>query len=105
MHNTFDCITFFTLYRYYDHVVSASSLANMKRSMFILSFFIFSTAAVKKLLDHRFVNRVQEKTQSVEENGVETRVTTVKVFWSLYEGGYVFGKKRLIGKRENGKYR
>ena len=73
-------------------MVSALSLANKKRSMFILSFFIFSTAAVKKLPDHRFVNRVQEKTQSVEENGVETRVTTVKVFWSLYKGGYVFGK-------------
>ena len=41
------------------------------------------------------MNRVQEKTHSVEENGVETQVTTVKVFWSLYEGGYVYRKKRM----------
>ena len=98
----------YNFYIYYDNVVSASSLAKMKRSIvsiIILCFLISSTAAVKKLPEHLFVNRIQEKTHSVEEDGVETEVTTIKVFWSLYEGGYVFGKKRLIGKRENGKYR
>ena len=78
-------------------MISASSLAKMERSIVsivILSFLITSTAAVKKLPEHLFVNRVQEKTHSVEENGVETQVTTVKVFWSLYEGGYVYRKKR-----------
>ena len=87
-----------SLNRYYDNVISASSLAKMERSIVsivILSFLITSTAAVKKLPEHLFVNRVQEKTHSVEENGVETQVTTVKVFWSLYEGGYVYRKKRM----------
>ena len=84
--------------RYYDHVISASSLAKMERSIVsivILSFLITSTAAVKKLPEHLFVNRAQEKTHSVEKNRVETQVTTVKVFWSLYEGGYVYRKKRM----------
>ena len=63
-------------------------------SIVILSFLITSTAAVKKLPEHLFVNRAQEKTHSVEKNRVETQVTTVKVFWSLYEGGYVYQKKK-----------
>ena len=31
-------------------------------------------------------------------------ILVVRVFWSLVEGDYVYGKKRIIGKRENGRY-
>ena len=48
------------------------SLAMMKSCMIILFLFVYSTA-VKKLSEHRFVSRTQEKTTTVVENGVEIR--------------------------------
>ena len=85
-------------------MISAMSLA-MMRSCIVIIFLFVCSAAVKKLPEHRFVSRTQEKTTTGVENGVEIRKTTIKVLWSLYEGLYVYGKKRLIGKRESGHYR
>ena len=58
-----------------------------------LVFLNYFHGCCKKAAGASFVNRAQEKTHSVEKNRVETQVTTVKVFWSLYEGGYVYQKK------------
>ena len=59
----------------------------------IIIFLFVCSAAVKKLPEHRFVSRTQEKTTTVVENGVEIRKNTIKVLWSLYEGMYVSGEK------------
>ena len=52
-------------------LISALSLAKMKRCMLLIFLFV-CFMAVKKLPEHRFVTRTQEKITTLVENGVET---------------------------------
>ena len=52
---------------------------------------------------HEFRARTHEGSKTIVQDGVKKKISVERVFWSLVEGDYVYGKKRIIGKRENGK--
>ena len=62
-------------------------------------------SAMKKPPAHQFISRTHDGKKTVVTDGVKTRVSVIKVFWSMIEGDYIYGKKRIIGKRENAFYR
>ena len=53
---------------------------------------------------HEFRARTHESSKTIVQDGEKKKILVVRVFWSLVEGDYVYGKKRIIGKRENGRY-
>ena len=86
-------------------MISIRRTAIMK-SHIILSVFLFNVLfAMKKPPDHQFLSRNHDGKKTIVTDGVKTKVSVSKVFWSMIEGDYIYGKKRVIGKRENGFYR
>ena len=68
--------------------------------------FLFNVlSAMKKPPDHQFISRNHDGKKTIVTDGVKTKVSVSKVFWSMIEGDYIYGKKRIIGKRENAFYR
>ena len=60
----------------------------------ILSVFLFNVIfAMKKPLDHQFLSRNHDGKKTIVTDGVKTKVSVSKVFWSMIEGDYIYGKK------------
>ena len=89
----------------YLFVVSVSSLAMMCRHTIIIFIFFVTVIAVNQPPPHSFVSRTHEGSKTFVKDGEISKVSISKVFWTLQEGGYTYGKKRVFGNRENGYYR
>ena len=47
-------------------------------------------------LSHEFRVRTHEGSKTIVQDGVKKKISVVRVFWSMVEGDYVYGKKRII---------
>ena len=74
--------------------------------MIVFFLFLFVLPCASSLPpSHEFRARTHEGSKTIVQDGVKKKISVERVFWSLVEGDYVYGKKRIIGKRENGRYR
>ena len=75
----------------------------------IATFLLFSVTLIAAVNQppprDSFVSRTHQGSKTVVNDGERTKVSISKVFWTLQEGGYTYGKKRVFGNRENGYYR
>ena len=84
---------------------SVSNLAIMNSHVIIIVFlFVLNCAAIDPP-SHEFRVRTHEGSKTIVQDGVKKKISVMRVFWSLVEGDYMYGKKRIIGKREHGEYR
>ena len=73
--------------------------------MIVFFLFLFVLPCASSLPpSHEFRARTHEGSKTIVQDGVKKKISVERVFWSLVEGDYVYGKKRIIGKRENGRY-
>ena len=64
--------------------------------VFSLFLFVFHYAAILPTPSHEFCARTHEASKTIVQDGVKKKISVVRVFWSLVEGDYVYGKKRII---------
>ena len=50
---------------------------------------------MKKPPDHQFISRNHDGKKTIVTDGVKTKVSVSQVFWSMIEGDYIYGKKRV----------
>ena len=55
---------------------------------------------MKKPPDHQFISRNHDGKKTIVTDGVKTKVSISKVFWSMIEGDYICGKKALLAKEK-----
>ena len=77
--------------------------SNVMIVFFLFVFVLHCAASLPP--SHEFRARTHEGSKTIVQDGVKKKISVERVFWSLVEGDYVYGKKRIIGKRENGRYR
>ena len=81
---------------------SALSLAIMNSYVMILFFlFVFNWLPTPS---PEFHVRTHEGSKTIMQDGVKKKILVVRVFWSMVKGDYIYVKKCIIGKRENGRY-
>ena len=84
---------------------SAWSLAIMNSYVMIVFFlFVFNCAAIHSTPSPEFHVRTHEGSKTIMQDGVKKKILVVRVFWSMVKGDYVYGKKCINGRRENGRY-
>ena len=55
---------------------------------------------MKKPPDHQFISRNHDGKKTIVTDGVKTKVSVSKVFWSMIEGDYIYGKNALLAKEK-----
>ena len=70
--------------------------------LYLFCFFIYFIICVP---EYEISKKVQNGIKTVTENGAKRSYTVKKVFITIIEGCYVYRKKKVIGKRENGRYK
>ena len=72
--------------------------------MIVFFLFVLNFAAILSTPSPEFRARTHEGSKTIVQDGVKKKISVVRVFWSMVEGDYVYGKKCIIRKRENGRY-
>ena len=74
-------------------MISIRSPAVMKSNI-ILSVFLFNVS------DHQFIGRNHDNKKTIVTEGVKTKVSVGKVFWSMLEGD-IYGEKNALLAKES----
>ena len=68
--------------------------SNVMIVFFLFVFVLHCAASLPP--SHEFRARTHEGSKTIVQDGVKKKISVVRVFWSLVEGDYVYGKKRII---------